>query len=176
MVFALVAMFATEAMAQQRGNGQARPSPNAAVSQTIGTTVVDITYGRPSLRGRDVNTLINDRANGPVWRTGANEATAITLSADAMIGGKEVKAGTYSMYTIPGDGEWTIIINKKMSWGTQYDEAQDVVRVKGSTFELPYDVETFAIYFDTISNDKAHLNLTWGKIGVAVPITVPAGE
>lgn len=175
MVLAMTAMLATEATAQDRGNNQARPSPNSSVSQTIGTTVVSITYGRPSLRGRDVNTLINDRANGPVWRTGANESTAITFSDDVVVGDQAVPAGTYSLYTIPGDGSWTIIINKKMSWGTQYDEAQDVGRTTAATFEFPMPAESFTMYFDTLSNEKAHLNLIWGTIGVAIPITV-AGE
>ncbi|HCI71174.1 MAG TPA: hypothetical protein DHV30_11480, partial [Balneola sp.] len=78
--------------AQERGKGN-RPSPNAAVSQDIGSTTVSITYGRPGLKGRSLATLAKP---GQVWRTGANESTVITFSEDVMFGGKEVKAGTYS--------------------------------------------------------------------------------
>ncbi|MEP5943290.1 MAG: DUF2911 domain-containing protein, partial [Balneola sp.] len=104
--------------AQERGKGN-RPSPNASVSQDIGSTTVSITYGRPGLKGRSLATLAKPDL---VWRTGANESTAITFSEDVMFGGKEVKAGTYSLYTIPGEN-WTFVLNNKLSWGTQYDKS-----------------------------------------------------
>ncbi len=163
-------------IAQERKKGD-RPSPNASVSQDIGSTTVTIYYGRPGLKGRDVNTLVNDRPNGEVWRTGANENTVITFSTDVLFGGKEVKAGTYSLYTIPGENagdNWTFIINKKNnSWGTQYDASQDVVRVPAAvtTANAP-SLERFTIYFDTLSDTKAHLNLHWGSIMAAIPITL----
>ncbi|HAW80144.1 MAG TPA: hypothetical protein DF712_18130 [Balneola sp.] len=153
--------------AQERGKGN-RPSPNAAVSQDIGSTTVSITYGRPGLKGRSLATLAKP---GQVWRTGANESTVITFSEDVMFGGKEVKAGTYSLYTIPGEN-WTFILNSKLSWGTQYDESQDVVRVPAAvTTEGASSFERFTIYFDTLSDTKAHLNLQWGKTMTAIPIT-----
>ena len=153
--------------AQERGKGN-RPSPNAAVSQDIGSTTVSITYGRPGLKGRSLATLAKP---GQVWRTGANESTVITFSEDVIFGGKEVKAGTYSLYTIPGEN-WTFILNSKLSWGTQYDESQDVVRVPAAvTTEGASSFERFTIYFDTLSDTKAHLNLQWGKTMTAIPIT-----
>jgi hypothetical protein len=153
--------------AQERGKGN-RPSPNAAVSQDIGSTTVSITYGRPGLKGRSLATLAKP---GQVWRTGANESTVITFSEDVMFGGKEVKAGTYSLYTIPGEN-WTFILNSKLSWGTQYDESQDVVRVPAAvTTEGASSFPRFTIYFDTLSDTKAHLNLQWGKTMTAIPIT-----
>lgn len=162
-------LLAMPANAQERSNDSARPSPNAMTSQTIGTTVVTITYGRPALRGRDMSSLA---PAGRVWRTGANESTAITFSDDVMFGGEEVEAGTYSLYTIPGENEWTLILNEKLSWGTQYDESMDVVRVPSAVVnnDAPM-VESFSIYFDTLSDTKAHLNLHWGTTLVAVPIT-----
>ena len=113
-ILSLAVLFATSSFtfAQERGNGKARPSPNAEVSQTIGTTVVSITYGRPGLKGRTLESLT---PKGKVWRTGANESTAITLSGDVMIGNKAISAGTYSIYTIPKGDKWTIIISSKMS-------------------------------------------------------------
>lgn len=156
-----------EAMAQQRGNKEARPSPNASVSQTIGTTVVDITYGRPGVKGREVFGGLE--AYGEVWRTGANESTAITFSNDVKIEGKELKAGTYSLYTIPGEDEWTIIINSKLSWGTQYDQSQDVLRVTVTPEEGPMR-EWFMIYFRNLSDTSAECVLHWAN--TRVPFTI----
>lgn len=158
------------ANAQERRNNGPAPSPNASVGQTIGTTVVDITYGRPGLKSRALSTLA---PAGKVWRTGANESTAITFSGDVMFGGEAVPAGTYSLYTIPNGDSWTIIINKKLSWGTQYDEAEDLVRVPAAVVknDAP-NSERFTTFFDTLTDDKAHLNIHWGTTLVAVPITL----
>lgn len=155
-------------VAQERGKGD-RPSPNASVSQDIGSTTVSITYGRPGLKGRSLESLA---PAGKWWRTGANESTVITFSDDVMFGGKEVKAGTYSLYTIPGEN-WTFILNSKLSWGTQYDKSQDVIRVPAAvtTGNAASSFERFTIYFDTLSDTKAHLNLQWGKTMTAIPIT-----
>lgn len=171
-VFAI--MLSLDASFAQERRTQDRPSPNAAVSQDIGTTTVSITYGRPALKGR---TYFDESSRlaptGKWWRTGANESTAITFSGDVMVGDKEVKAGTYSLYTIPGKDEWTIIINSKLSWGTQYDDAMDVARVPAAVVvnDGP-NTEHFTIFFDTLSSEKAHLNLHWGTTKVAVPISV----
>lgn len=169
MVF--TAFFIAEnALAQQRGNDSNRASPNAAVSQTIGTTEVMITYGRPALRDRGYFGDSTPLAPiGSIWRTGANESTAITFSDDVMFGGEHVEAGTYSLYTIPGEDEWTIILNNKLSWGTQYDEAEDVIRITAEPAEGS-DLEWFEIYFNELSDTKAHLNLHWGTVRVPVPI------
>ncbi|MBT3481143.1 MAG: DUF2911 domain-containing protein [Opitutales bacterium] len=169
-IVSLLALFTanTMAVAQNRGGGKARPSPNAAISQTIGTTVVSLTYGRPSLKGRSIENLVPP---GKVWRTGANESTAITFSADVKVGDKAISAGTDSLYTIPGESEMTIIINSKMSWGTQYDEAQDVARTNVSMTNTGF-AERFTITFDSLSDTKANMNLHWGEYLVVVPIEV----
>lgn len=158
-------------LAQERGGG-VRPSPNAANSQNIGATVVSVTYGRPALKGRTYFADASQLAPlGRVWRTGANESTTITFSTDVMFGDQEVTAGTYSLYTIPGEDEWTVIINSKLSWGTQYDQAMDVARTTAVVGEGS-NLEFFEIYFDTLSTEKAHLNLHWGTTKVAIPIMV----
>ena len=175
-LFAVLATFfvAETAHAQERSNESARSSPNASVSQTIGTTQVSVTYGRPGIKGRTYFADGSDLApTGSWWRTGANESAAITFSDDVMVGGEKVEAGTYSLYTIPGENEWTIIINNKLSWGTGYDKAEDVVRVTTSVVDNSASMqEWFQINFDTLSNTKAHMNLHWGTTKVAVPITV----
>ncbi len=178
--FVLFAFLLTSELtiAQERGKGN-RPSPNATVSQDIGSTTVTITYGRPGLKERSLASLA---PAGGVWRTGANEASTITFSSDVMVGDKEVPAGTYTLYTIPGDN-WTVIINKKLirggedtrpAWGAfGYDESMDVARVPAAvTVTNAPNMERFTIYFDTLSDTKAHLNLHWGTTMMAVPIMV----
>lgn len=155
-------------VAQERGNNKARPSPNAAVSQTIGTTVVSVTYGRPGLKGREIESLVPE---GKVWRTGANESTAITFSGDVMVGNEAISAGTYSIYSLPENDSLTIIINSKLSWGTQYDPSKDVARASFPVKDGPF-YEWFTIDFDHLSNESAHMNLRWGDKWVAVPISV----
>ena len=164
----LISLDSTTSYAQERREG-VRVSPNAAVSQNIGATVVTVTYGRPGLKGRSLESLA---PADQVWRTGANESAAITFSTDVMFGGKMVEAGTYSLYTIPGDN-WTIIINDKLSWGTQYDDSADVIRVPAAfTTTEATEMEWFSIYFDTLSETKVHLNLHWGTTLTAIPITI----
>jgi hypothetical protein len=132
-VLALLALAATPVLAQERSNEEARASPNAAVSQTIGTTEVRITYGRPSVNDRTIFADDGLVPYGEVWRTGANEATTISFSSDVMIEGESLSAGTYSLYTIPGADSWTIIFNNTANqWGTNYDESNDALRVEVS--------------------------------------------
>lgn len=155
--------------AQDRGGDSPRISPNAAVSQTIGTTVVEITYGRPGVRGRDIfGSLI---PFGEVWRAGADESTAITFSNDVILGGERVEAGTYSLYTIPGEDEWTIIINERLSWGTQYDQSADILRFDVEPEDAPH-MEQFLIYFQNITEDQGELVLHWADTRVPVTISV----
>lgn len=162
-----VAFFSTSAIAQERGNEEARVSPNATVSQTIGTTEVTLTYGRPSVNDRTIfDGLV---PFGQIWRTGANESTAITFSGDVMIEGEKVEAGTYSLYSIPGEDEWTIIINSKLSWGTQYDKSADVLRVQVEP-ETGQKVEQFMIYFEDVTDNSAECVLHWDT--TKVPFTI----
>lgn len=168
----IVGFLSQSATAQERGSDEARVSPNATVSQTIGTTEVMVTYGRPGVRDRDIfGGLV---AFGEVWRTGANESTALVLSDDVWIEGEEVSAGTYSIYTIPGTEEWTIIINEKLSWGTQYDESMDYVRVTAEP-EESFNVEQFMIYFENVSENSGEMVLHWDDTKVPVTITTGGG-
>lgn len=182
-VLFVLALFVTAetALAQERGNAEARVSPNATVSQTIGTTEVTVTYGRPGIKDRSYFGEGSELAPvNQVWRTGANEATTITFSDGVNFGGEMVEAGTYTLFTIPGEESWTIILNNQLTredgspaWGAYgYDEAQDAVRVPTTVVdnEAPM-MEWFGIDFDSLSENKAHLNLHWGTTKVAVPIT-----
>jgi len=155
------------ASAQERTTDSVQASPNAAVSQTIGTTVVSLTYGRPSVNDRDIfGGLVPFDS---VWRTGANESTAITFSDDVLIEGERVEAGTYSLYTLPGEDMWSIIINDKLSWGTQYDMNEDVLRVEVEPEESS-TMEQMMIYFENISADSGHMIIHWADTRLAVQI------
>ena len=162
----LVGLFGTAAQAQK-----ARKSPKSVLQQTVGLTEITVTYFRPSLKGRKLDKLA---PNGKVWRTGANNATEVTFSNAVTLGGKDIAAGTYSLYSIPGDGEWTIILNSKLSWGTQYDESQDVHRFSANASKGGAGVETFTINVTDISdnNTDANIELAWADVSVKFPITV----
>ncbi|HEX2060290.1 MAG TPA: DUF2911 domain-containing protein, partial [Thermoanaerobaculia bacterium] len=105
---------------------------------------------------------------GKVWRTGANAATTLSTDFDLMIGGLHVPKGKYSLYTIPGEKEWTLIVNKQTGqWGTNYDEKQDLGRVKMAVAPVKNTVETFVIGID----EKA-LTMTWENTRASVPVMV----
>ena len=148
------------------------PSPTVTITQDIGGTEMILIYSRPSLAGRSLSTLA---PNGKVWRTGANANTKINFNKDVTLGGKSLPAGEYSLYTIPGNDEWTVIINKAKSWGTQYDEAQDVIRFTAEATMMENAVETFSIMmtdFDKDGKKNANIELAWGNVSVKFPIVV----
>ena len=165
----LLAFIASPALAQERANEEARPSPNATVSQTIGTTTATVGYSRPSVKGREVfGELV---PYGDVWRTGANEATTITFSAPVMVEGTMLSGGIYSLYTIPNADSWTIIFNNTaQQWGTQYDETQDALRVTVEPMTDAPMQEQFEIRFTDVSDDAATMILHWDTVGVPVRI------
>ena len=162
---------AVPAQAQERSNALPRVSPNAAVSQTVGVTEVRVTYGRPGVRGR---TIFGDLVPyGEVWRTGANEATTISFSSAVQIEGQSLDAGTYGLFTIPGEDEWTVIFNDTAEqWGAyNYDASQDVLRVtvEPQTVEM---TELFTVTFPTVSDTSATMHLRWAEVGVPVRLSV----
>lgn len=148
-----------------------RPSPKSVLTQTVGLTEITISYFRPGLKGRDMAKLA---PKGKVWRTGANNATSLTISNAITIGGKELAAGTYTLWTIPGDGEWTVIINTKQGWGTDYDESGDVMRFSAKATKTAETTETVTINISDIdANGKdANLEIRWGNVSVKAPFTV----
>ena len=160
-------------MPMMRATDEARVSPNAGVMTTVGTTNVMVHYGRPSLRDRSYFADGSELAPaGSVWRTGANEAPTITFSGPVMFGGERVPAGTYALFSIPGD-EWTVILNgTAQQWGAfRYDEAQDVTRVMAMPMTDAPMMEQFEIRFTDVSEDEATMVLHWGTVGVPVTIT-----
>ena len=155
---AFVALFlaATSAKAQLE---TPRPSPKGTVTQKVGIMDVSITYSRPGIKGRRIfGGLV---PYGEVWRTGANEATTISFSDEVTLEGYKIPGGEYSLFTIPGKDEWTIIINKKISWGTRYDKEEDVVRFKIKPERSPSPIETFTITIADITTSTANIELSW---------------
>jgi hypothetical protein len=173
-----------------------RPSQKASVMQTIGVTDITITYSRPPVKGRtifaDAPASMAARAKGEatldnqnerkagepivpydhVWRAGANEATMFVVTDDVLINGQPLKAGTYSMHTIPGKEEWTIIFNNDAGqWGSfTYDEKKDALRVKTKPQVTSDNQELLTYNFDPVTDSVATVNLRWEK--VRVPFTV----
>jgi hypothetical protein len=145
-------------------------SPASTLKQRVGLTDIEVIYSRPSVKGRQIFGGLE--AYGKIWRTGANSATKISFSTPVKLNGTPIAAGTYELFTIPGETEWTIIIHKDSSqWGAyKYDEKNDVARFKATPVKLTEPVETFTIDFNDLRNESATLALTWEK--TRVPITL----
>lgn len=166
----LVLLVAMMAMAQQAPEDKSkRPSPHDKTEVTLKGKKITIEYGRPYLKGRKVGQEL--APYGKVWRTGADEATALNTEIDLNVGGAKVPAGKYTLYTLPSEGTWKLIINKQTGqWGTKYDESQDLVRVDMKKTPLPQSVEQFTISFDKKNESTAELNLDWEKTRVSVEV------
>ncbi|SHJ48773.1 Protein of unknown function [Reichenbachiella agariperforans] len=132
--------------------------------------VAKVYYSRPQKKGREVfgNVVAYDK----VWRTGANEAAELKAYQDITIGGEKLAAGTYSLFTIPGAKEWTIIVSTDLDyWGTAgYQEKYEVLRVKVPSSKLSKEVEAFSIQFEDLDGKSAVMRLAWDKTVVAVPV------
>jgi len=141
-------------------------SPPATAEGTIDGVQVTVNYHQPSARGREImgGLVPFDK----VWRTGANNATTVSFSEDVNVAGEDLEKGKYSLWTIPGEDQWTIIFNSETDvWGTQYNEEADVLRVDVDGVSATDDfVETF-----TISVEDDAILLTWENTEVSIPIT-----
>ncbi len=147
----------------------ASPADSAMISSAGAD--IKVYYGRPSKRGREIfGKLV---PFGEVWRTGANAATEIAFSKDILLGGKPVKAGRYSLFTIPQKDKWTVILSSKLKmWGAyEYNPKDDAMRCDVPVAPLKDAVEMFTIKFD--KTDKgALLVMSWDQTSVSVPIEV----
>ncbi len=152
-----------------------RPSPGASVTQTIGLTDFTVVYSRPGVKGRKIwGGLV---PYGEVWRTGANEATSFVTTGEATIGGKKVPAGEYSLYTIPTETEWTVIIStEKGAWGSfSYDKAKDAARITVKPAVAPSE-EWMRFAFENLTPSSGDLVLSWEKLQISIPIAVATEE
>lgn len=147
-----------------------QPSPAAMVMQRVGLTDVTVEYSRPGVKNR---VIFGDLVPyNELWRTGANKATAIDFSTAAKINGQEIKAGKYSLFTIPGEDEWVVIFNKETElWGTGgYTQRNDAMRVRIPSAESPF-TERFTISIENMTDNSADLILAWSTTKVVIPIT-----
>lgn len=173
MLFAVVGV--TSAINAQIKTPQ--PSPAAKIEQVVGLTDVTIEYSRPSMKGR---TIFGDLVPyGEVWRTGANANTKITFSNDVTIDGKELKKGTYAIYTIPKATSWDVIFySDATNWGNpaKWDESKVALKTTAAVQQMPMKVETFTLMFNDISNDSAELGILWENTYVGVKFEVPTDK
>lgn len=130
---------------------------------------VKVIYSRPQVNDRQIFGKM--QKYGQVWRTGANESTEITFYRDMMLGDKKVKAGTYTLFTIPGEKEWTVILNKDLdTWGAYgYKEERDLLRVKTPARKTEKNIEYMSISFQP-KTEGADLLLGWENTYIQVPI------
>jgi Protein of unknown function (DUF2911) len=171
-LIALLIAVSAFAQAPQPAVKYPRPSQKSSLMQTIGTTDMTITYSRPGVKGRQIwGALV---PYDQVWRTGANEATAISFSDDVSINGQALPKGTYSLHSIPGKDSWTLIFNKVADqWGSySYDATKDALRVTTKP-EKAAATEWLTFEVPQLTSDKATVVLRWEN--VAVPFTVDAG-
>ena len=152
------------------------PSPGACASIALGSSTLEVQYSSPSMKGRQVfGGLV---PNGEVWRTGANEATVFNTDGPLTIGGEVLPAGSYGLFTIPGETEWTIIFNSVSDqWGAfEYDEGQDVLRTMAASGIEDAPKEQFSISFEPVSDTDTVMVLTWDDVRVSVDTTKEALE
>lgn len=181
-----------------------RPSQKASVMQTIGVTDLIITYSRPAVKGRKIwgeapaaaiaannavgASTLDDQTKrvkdapivpyGHVWRTGANEATTFAVTDDVLINGQKLAAGTYSLHTIPGKDEWTIIFNSVWDqWGSfNYDETKDALRIKVKPEMVADTQEWLSFEIPSVTPNTARISLRWERLRVPFTVEVPNVE
>lgn len=152
-----------------------RPSPGAEVKQRVGITDLQISYSSPAAKGR---TIWGDLVpHGTLWRAGANAPTKLTVSRAFTFGGTSVPAGSYSLFILPAESRWTVILNKDSSGDGVYEhnEAEDVARVELEASDAP-PRERLAYLFENATDDGVDLVLDWAGRRIAVPMTVATKE
>ncbi|GAB3941103.1 DUF2911 domain-containing protein [Spirosoma harenae] len=147
-------------------------SPAQTTKQSFALGEITLEYSRPAIKGR---TIFGDLVPyDKVWRTGANATSKITFSSDVKLEGKDVKAGTYGLFTIPGKTSWEVMLSKDLNLGANvgdYKKENEVVRVQVKPTSLPNKVETFTINIADILPTSAVLEIMWDKTRVPVAIT-----
>lgn len=178
-VFLMAMAFPFQNTYAQEGGDEKRPmfrqrstaSPLDVARTRVGEAYVKVTYSQPAKKERELfgQLVPYDK----VWRTGANEATELTTTEDIYFGDQKLKAGTYSIFTIPNEKEWTLIVNNGLGqWGAfQYDQNLDVFRIDVPVETNPEPTEHFFIRFidDVVTNQK-YLVMAWDKTMIRIPV------
>src|ERR1041385_2295741 len=145
-------------------------SQHSVVKQRVGLTDVELDYSRPNKNNREIfGGLV---PYGKLWRTGANAPTKIKFTKAVSLGGNEIPAGEYALFTIPTADEWTIIISKdaKVQSAADYKQENDAARLTAKPVLIPNTIETFTIGFGDVKGASATLNLLWDKTRVPVKL------
>jgi hypothetical protein len=152
-------------------------SPLQTLKQNFGVGDITIEYSRPSVRGRVIfGELV---PYGKIWRTGANASTKIIFSDDVKLDGKEIKAGTYAIYTIPNKDSWDILINTDITLAgnvAAYKTETEVARITVKSISLLENVETLTININNITATSATIEISWEKTKVSIPVTTEIDE
>ncbi len=164
----VLAIAVLTALSAAQPSKPASPPGEATLKFDDGHSVA-IQYSRPSMRGRKIfGGLV---PYDEVWRTGANAATSLKTDVDLNIGGANVPAGSYTLYTLPGADGWKLIINKQTGqWGTEYNQSQDLARVDMKVIQRPSALEQFTISFDKTGGTAATLKLEWADTMASVDV------
>jgi hypothetical protein len=148
-------------------------SPKETRSITIGFTTMSFEYNSVGIKGREIwGGLV---PYGEVWRTGANKNTLFTVTDDVLVNGQKLKAGSYGMHTIPGEGEWVIIFsNFSEAWGSYfYDENEDALRITVTPEEMDSKYEWMKFSFSDYTNTSVDISLKWAHLKVPFKVEIP---
>lgn len=155
------------AVAQERQ----RLSPHEKTEGTVDGVAISVEYGRPYLKGRTIGKELVPF--GQVWRTGADEATTLVTAATLVFGDVEVPAGTYTLFTLPTETDWQLIINKQTGqWGTRYDQAQDFARLPLQKRTRDGSLEQLTISIADHDGPGGALTIEWGTYSLSAPFTI----
>ncbi|MFC4097841.1 DUF2911 domain-containing protein [Euzebyella saccharophila] len=153
------------------------PSPFSKLEQKVGLTDVTVEYSRPSMRGRKIFGELE--SYGELWRTGANARTKITFSDDVKVAGQTLAAGSYALYTKPGQQSWEIYFYTEADGGgypQEWDDSKVAAKTTVDAYQLPVDIETFTITLDDLTNSSALLGLMWERTYVGIPLEFPTDK
>lgn len=175
-VMLFVALLGAADFANAQGVKFPQPSSGQTIIQDFGLGKITLIYSRPNVKGRKI--FGGMEPLGTVWRNGANAATRIKFTDAVKIEGKDLPAGEYGLFSIPGKDEWTVIFSKTPDqWGAYtYKESDDVLRVKVKTTALKDKVETLTMQFAAVSETSAQLNMTWENSTYSINITTSIDE
>lgn len=147
-----------------------RPSPKSSVMQVVGLTEVSITYSSPGVKDRAIwGELV---PYDEPWRTGANEGSVITFSKDVKINGQNLAAGSYKLFTVPGESEWEVMFNLlEKNTGNGYKEEANILKVKTKPEEGKF-LERMAFLIENNDNKNADIVLQWEKLRVVLKMEI----
>ena len=164
LIFAIALLFSMVSVTQAQDK---KPPMSPRLTVESPDKNIKVMYGQPSKKDRDVfGKLV---PYGKVWRTGANEATEVTFKSDVMFGGKMVKAGSYALFTIPGEKEWTVILNSTLGeWGAfGYEKIKDK---DVASIKVPVSMNKTPIEKLTITPANSSIAIAWDNMTVSVPV------